>query len=160
LLGVDLAEIPSIMESFQGIQRRFDIQVFRKDLVYIDDYGHHPREIEATISSVRELFPGRKITGVFQPHLYSRTRDLADDFAKSLSMLDELILMDIYPARELPVPGVTSEMIFKKVTIRNKIMCPSERLIGELEKRELDILVTMGAGDIDRFVEPLKKLLS
>jgi UDP-N-acetylmuramate--alanine ligase len=160
LLGVSHRAIAEAMRGFSGILRRFDIQIMKKDCVYIDDYGHHPREIEATLTSVKELFPGRKITGIFQPHLFTRTRDLAGDFAKSLSMLDELILLDIYPAREEPIPGVTSEMILRKVTIKNKMICPSGRLLEELGKRHPDILVTMGAGDIDRFVKPIKELYS
>jgi len=160
LLGVNHDEIPGIMQKFSGIQRRFDVQVERKDFVYIDDYGHHPREIEATLTSVRELYPGRRITGVFQPHLFSRTRDLVGGFAQSLSMLDELILLDIYPARELPIPGITSEIIFDKVRTVSKIMCPADHLMDELKKRDPEVLVTMGAGDIDRFVAPIKKLFT
>ena len=113
--------IRKAMETFTGVQRRFDIQVEREDVVYIDDYAHHPRELDAFIRSVRELYPGRMITGIFQPHLYSRTKDLADGFADSLAGLDELILLDIYPARELPVEGVSSELIFKKMEGKNKI---------------------------------------
>ncbi len=158
LLNVGHDAIRKAMASFNGIRRRFDFQVIKKDLVYIDDYGHHPREIEATVSSVRALYPGRKITGIFQPHLYSRTRDFADQFARSLGLLDELILLDIYPAREQPIPGVTSEMILNQVPMQHKMLCSDEQLLDELKKRDIDILITIGAGDIDRFVEPIKQL--
>lgn len=160
LLGVNQHDIPGIMSEFSGIQRRFDVQIIKNDLVYIDDYGHHPREIESTINSVRDLYPGKKLTGVFQPHLYTRTRDLADEFAKSLSLLDELILLDIYPAREAPIPGVSSEIILSKVELKSKMLCSKENLLEVIGGRDFDILITMGAGDIDRFVEPIKKLLS
>lgn len=160
LSGVKPGDIPSLMGAFSGIQRRFDVQVRKNDIIYIDDYGHHPGEIEATISSIRELYPGKKLTGIFQPHLYTRTRDFAEGFADSLSLLDELILLDIYPARELPIPGVTSEMILRQVKLEKKILCSKEDLLKEIERRKPEILITMGAGDIDRFVEPIKKLLS
>lgn len=160
LLGIDSDSIPPVMSGFSGIQRRFDVQVNNNDIIYIDDYAHHPKELEATINSVRELYPGKKITGVFQPHLYTRTRDFAEGFANSLSLLDELILLDIYPARELPIPGVNSEIIFNQVDLNNKILCSKEDLLKEIEKRKPEILLTMGAGDIDRFVEPIRKLLS
>ncbi|MBN2481746.1 MAG: UDP-N-acetylmuramate--L-alanine ligase [Bacteroidales bacterium] len=158
ILGVEYDIIRRTMVNFTGIRRRFDFQVMKENIVYIDDYGHHPKEIEATISSIRDLYPGRKLTGVFQPHLYSRTRDFADGFAESLGLLDELILLDIYPAREQPIPGISSEIILNKVTISNKMLCRDEQLINELAKRNIDVLLTIGAGDIDRFVEPIKKL--
>lgn len=158
MLNVRPDTIRKAMASFTGIRRRFDFQVIKKDLVYIDDYGHHPKEIEATVTSVRALYPGRKITGIFQPHLYSRTRDFADQFAESLGLLDELILLDIYPAREQPIPGVTPEMILNKVPLQNKMLCSDEQLLDELRKRNINILITIGAGDIDRFVEPIKQL--
>jgi len=128
-------------------------------LVYIDDYAHHPEELKATISSVKNLYEGRKITGIFQPHLFTRTRDFANEFAKALSMLDELILLDIYPARELPIEGVTSEIIFKDVTIKNKTLCTKSELINILKDKEIDVLLTLGAGDIDVEVEKIKKLI-
>ena len=109
---------------------------------------------------MRKLYPGRDITGIFQPHLYSRTRDFADDFAKSLSVLDELILLDIYPAREKPIEGVSSEIIYKKVTLNRKTLCRKQELLELLRPKTLDILLTMGAGDIDRFVEPIKELIA
>jgi len=159
LLGLEHGRIRSALDSFSGIQRRFDYHVKTESVVYIDDYAHHPREIEATLHSVRELYPEKKITGVFQPHLYTRTRDFADGFAASLSLLDRLILLDIYPARELPIPGVTAEMIFNKVTIRDKVMCSKENLLEILRNTGFDVLITLGAGDIDKFVDPITKLL-
>jgi UDP-N-acetylmuramate--alanine ligase len=160
MLGIHKNTITQAIGTYQGVKRRFDLHINREDAVYIDDYAHHPKEIESFLRSVRELYPGRKITGVFQPHLYTRTRDFADDFAKSLSILDELILLDIYPARELPISGVTSEIIFRKVSSGHKILCSKENLMMELKKRHPDILLTMGAGDIDQFVEPIIKMLS
>ncbi|MDR0560179.1 MAG: UDP-N-acetylmuramate--L-alanine ligase [Prevotellaceae bacterium] len=150
--------IRELLKSFSGVKRRFDIQVNTSEHVYIDDYAHHPEELNAAISSVRQMFPNRKITGVFQPHLFTRTRDFADGFARSLSLLDELILLDIYPARELPIEGVSSQIIFDKVTLANKQMCSKDQLINLLENTAIDVLITMGAGDIDRFVEPVKNL--
>ena len=144
---------------FQGVRRRFDIRLNIPGLAYIDDYAHHPEEIRAFITSAREYFSGRKITAIFQPHLFTRTRDFAKDFAENLSLLDELILLDIYPAREEPIPGITSEIIFKNVKIKNKIICKKEELINVLKDYSPEILVTMGAGDIDRLVEPIEKWL-
>jgi UDP-N-acetylmuramate--alanine ligase len=126
----------------------------------VDDYAHHPEELRAAITSLRETYPGRKITGIFQPHLYSRTRDFATDFAKSLDLLDKLILLDIYPAREEPIPGVTSQLIFDHMTLANKTMCRKENLMALLDKELVDVLVTFGAGDIDRFVAPITTLLN
>jgi len=160
ILGIHKNKITQAIGTYRGVKRRFDLHINREDVVYIDDYAHHPKEIESFVRSVKELYPGRKITGIFQPHLYTRTRDFANDFARSLSMLDELILLDIYPARELPIPGITSEIILKKVSSANKILCSKENLMMELKKKHPDILLTMGAGDIDRFVEPIIKMLS
>ncbi|MBP5742886.1 MAG: UDP-N-acetylmuramate--L-alanine ligase, partial [Paludibacteraceae bacterium] len=116
---------------------------------YIDDYAHHPAEIKATLDSVRFLYPDLKICAVFQPHLYTRTRDLAADFAEALSIVDDVVLLDIYPAREKPIPGVTSSIILDKVTSKKKVAVTKAELIGELEKHDFDILLTLGAGDID-----------
>jgi len=158
--GVHSDEISNSLEKFKGIQRRFDYQIHRDDLVYIDDYAHHPEELKAAISSAKELFSGIKITGVFQPHLYSRTRDFADDFAKSLDLLDEIILLDIYPAREEPIPGVTSGIIFDKIKNPNKTLCKKSELLNVLRNLKPQVLMTLGAGDIDDLVEPIKKLYS
>lgn len=159
LLKVPEENIRNSLATFSGIQRRFDYQLKTKSIVYIDDYAHHPREIEATLNSIRELYPHKKITAVFQPHLYSRTRDFADDFAESLSLADRLILLDIYPARELPIEGVSSEMIFRKVSVKDKVLCRKEELLGVMESEQADVVVTLGAGDIDKLVMPIKELL-
>jgi len=158
LMGIDEKMIKESIASYRGVKRRFDIQIDMEDFIYIDDYAHHPKELDSFILSVREMFPGRSITGVFQPHLYSRTKDFVDGFAASLSALDHLILLDIYPARELPIPGVDSSIIFDKVNLKNKEMCSKQELLKRLENKDPEILLTMGAGDIDQFVEPIKYL--
>jgi UDP-N-acetylmuramate--alanine ligase len=144
------------LASFNGSQRRFDVVLKTGNFVFIDDYAHHPREIEATVRSVRALYPGKRITGIFQPHLYTRTRDLAVEFAQSLSLLDELILLEIYPAREKPLKGVSAESILRHVTLADKMICKKQDLIDVLKSKKTDVLITMGAGDIDRMVEPIK----
>lgn len=159
-LGVEEQAIRQALMSFKGIKRRFDVIVRNEKVVYIDDYAHHPTELQAVISAARELFPGRKISGVFQPHLYSRTRDFADDFAKALDQLDEPILMDIYPAREKPIPGITSEMLLSRMENKNKRCLKPAEILNHLKTNEVDILLTLGAGDIDRLIEPIEKLLS
>ena len=151
--------IKAAIGSYQGAQRRLDEHVNSEKLTYIDDYAHHPEELAAAIRSIRGMFPGRKITAVFQPHLYTRTRDFAPEFAKALSGVDKLILLDIYPAREEPIPGVTSDIIFKDVTAPEKVLIRKEELMPLLEKESLDVLVTFGAGNIDRFVEPIAEML-
>ena len=148
------------LAAFNGNQRRFDIIIKTDNFIYIDDYAHHPREIEATLRSLKELVPGKRITGVFQPHLYTRTRDLAEDFARSLSLLDELILLEIYPAREKPIRGVSSDSILRHVSIKDKMICSKSILVDTLRQKHIEVLVTMGAGDIDRFIEPIKKIYS
>jgi UDP-N-acetylmuramate--alanine ligase len=135
------------------------VQIDYGDLVYIDDYAHHPTELAAVISSIKELYPDKKMTGIFQPHLYTRTRDFSDGFALSLDMLDEVILLDIYPARELPVKGVSSKLIFDKIKNKNKHLCSKSELINKLIGMDLEVLLTMGAGDIDQLVKPIKELL-
>ncbi len=155
-LGISAEKISAAFHSYTGVRRRFDYQVKTDNMVFIDDYAHHPEELRACISSVRELYPGKKITGIFQPHLYSRTRDFADGFATSLSMLDALILLNIYPARELPMEGITSEIILEKVSIKDKVICPDEDVLNLLSKRKIEVLLTLGAGDIDQLVSPIK----
>ena len=145
--------------NFQGVLRRLDIHLNTEKLSYIDDYAHHPKELSSAISSMRDIFPGRKLTAIFQPHLYTRTRDFAADFAEALSKVDKLILLDIYPAREEPIPGVTSEIIFDKVTAQEKVLIRKEELMDYLEKEPLDVLVTFGAGNVDRFIEPITEML-
>ncbi|HEY4785297.1 MAG TPA: UDP-N-acetylmuramate--L-alanine ligase, partial [Bacteroidales bacterium] len=160
LLDTDEDAIRKAMESFRGVKRRFEYHIKNEKLIFIDDYGHHPEELRFTIESVKKMFPGKRITGIFQPHLYTRTRDLADDFARSLSLLDELILLDIYPAREKPIPGVSSEMVIEKVNIKEKHLCPKEELVKMTENMTFpEVLISMGAGDIDTFVEPIKQVL-
>ncbi|RKD96031.1 UDP-N-acetylmuramate--L-alanine ligase [Marinifilum flexuosum] len=156
--GVKEEEIRAALSSFEGVRRRFDYQIRKDNLVFIDDYAHHPKELKESISSVRDIYPNKKITGVFQPHLYTRTRDFADGFAESLSLLDEVILLDIYPARELPIEGVSSEMIMKNITVP-VCTCSKEELIDLLDQKDLEVLLTLGAGDIDKLVEPIKNML-
>ena len=159
LNGVTTEELRAGISSFSGIYRRSNV-VYKSDkVVYMDDYAHHPSELKASISSIKYLYPDRKITGIFQPHLYSRTRDFASEFAEALSQLDELILLDIYPARELPIEGVSSEMILGDVKLTNKTLCSTENLLPLLKEKQLDILVTFGAGDIDKMVPKIKELL-
>ena len=157
--GIRPDDIRNAIATFSGVKRRFDIHLNTPDCSYIDDYAHHPKELESAVSSIREMFPGRKLTAVFQPHLYTRTRDFADGFASALSAVDRLILLDIYPAREEPIPGVTSEIIFDRVTCPDKVMISKTGLMTLLEKEPVDILVTFGAGDIDRFTGPITAML-
>ena len=157
--GIDPESIKAAIGTFEGVKRRLEVHVNTPTLSYIDDYAHHPTELRSAISSMREIFPGRKITGIFQPHLYTRTRDLAPDFAAALSLVDKLILLDIYPAREEPIPGVTSEIIFKNVTAPEKVLLKKEELMDYLAKEPVDVLATFGAGNIDRYIEPITELL-
>lgn len=159
LHGTAPMKIREALATFQGVKRRFDIHLDTPRIAYVDDYAHHPNEIRAAISSIRNIFPGRKICGIFQPHLYTRTRDFADDFAAALSGLDALILLPIYPAREEPIEGVSSQLIFDGVTIPDKVLIPKEQLMDHLRSRNLDCLVTFGAGDVDRFIEPIEQYL-
>ncbi len=157
--GVNPEAIKKAIGTFQGVKRRLDLHLNTEKLSYIDDYAHHPAELATAISSMRDIFPGRKLTAIFQPHLYTRTRDFAEEFAAALSKVDKLILLDIYPAREEPIPGVTSEIIFDKVTAPEKVLLKKEELMDYLEKEELDVLVTFGAGNIDRYIEPITEML-
>lgn len=159
LNGATDDELRNGMRTFQGAKRRFDFMLKTDSLVMIDDYAHHPDELSASISSVKELYPDKKVLGIFQPHLYSRTRDFADQFARSLSLLDELILLDIYPAREKPIEGVTSQIIFDKVTCKKTLCKKSELLDIIRNKKEIEVLLTVGAGDIDQLLQPIKELL-
>ena len=161
LNGATAEEIRTGMASFAGPRRRFDFHLKKENIVLIDDYAHHPAELKASILSVKELYAGRKVTGIFQPHLYSRTRDFASDFAASLSLLDELILLDIYPAREEPIPGITSKIIFDAVTISNKRMVQKEDLLDLItkEQNQLEVILMVGAGNIELLVDPVKQIL-
>lgn len=158
--GMDGQKVRKAISSFEGAKRRLDLQLSKDGMTYIDDYAHHPAELAGAISSVRQIFPGRKITGIFQPHLYSRTRDFAPEFAEALSGLDKLILLNIYPARELPIEGVSSEIIFKDVTCPQKVLIDRNELMDYLEKEEVDVLLTLGAGDIDRFIDSIAEMLA
>ena len=155
LVGLSDEEIKDGLASFKGVQRRFDVHFASDKHVYIDDYAHHPSEINACVASIRELYPNRKLTAVFQPHLFSRTRDFMDEFADSLSQVDELILLDIYPAREEPIEGIDSTALLEKIALQAKETGPKEELLALLKNKEIDILLTIGAGDIDRLVEPI-----
>lgn len=157
--GIGEDKIRHALATFMGVRRRFDIHVNRPGCAYIDDYAHHPNEISAAITSIRDIFPGRRLTAVFQPHLYTRTRDFAEEFAASLGKVDRLILLDIYPAREEPIPGVTSEIIFDKVPIRNKRLIKKEELMEVLENEDIDVLITFGAGNIDRYIGAISEML-
>ena len=158
--GLDPLAVKGAISTFQGVKRRLEVHVNSPKLSYIDDYAHHPAELASAISSMRDIFPGRRLTTIFQPHLFTRTRDFATEFAAALSQVDKLILLDIYPAREEPIPGVTSEMIFKDVTAPEKVLLKKEELMDYLSDEPLDVLVTFGAGNIDRFIEPITQLLN
>ncbi len=155
--GVTEEELRAAVKSFQGIRRRFDYRIKTPDFVFIDDYAHHPHEIETCIQSVKLLYPGKRVVGVFQPHLYSRTANFAADFAKALMPLDEIVLLDIYPAREKPIPGVTSHLILHKINKMNKYLCAKDDLADILVALCPEVLVTMGAGDIDALLPGIQK---
>jgi len=157
--GIEPEAVKAAIGTFEGVKRRLELHVSSPSLSYIDDYAHHPAELQSAISSIRDIFPGRKLTGIFQPHLYTRTRDFAEEFATALSAVDKLILLDIYPAREEPIPGVTSEMIFKDVTAPEKVLLKKEELMDYLAEEPIDVLATFGAGNIDRYIEPITQLL-
>jgi len=157
--GTPTSDIANALASFKGVQRRFSYQIKSENLVYIDDYAHHPTEINAVHQAVRELYPNQKVLAIFQPHLFSRTKDFADDFAKSLSQFDELLLMDIYPARELPMQGITSEWLLSKVKNENKKLVQKTDLISSILKSDAKIIVTIGAGDIGELVPKIKSAL-
>jgi UDP-N-acetylmuramate--alanine ligase len=149
LAGAGLSDITNGLEAYMGVKRRFDIRYQNSKVVYIDDYAHHPEELNAFISSVRALYPGRKITGIFQPHLYSRTRDFAGEFAKSLDLLDMAIILPVYPAREEPIANVSSAMLINKMQIQRKFLVEKDHLVDFINNHDHDVILTMGAGDID-----------
>ncbi len=159
-LGIADEAIVSALASFKGVKRRFEYIVKNTDCVYIDDYAHHPEELRASITAVKSLYPDRKLTVIFQPHLYSRTRDFADGFAEVLSMADRLYLMDIYPARELPIEGVTSSWLLQQIKIADKRLLNAAEIIDAVRADKPSLLLTVGAGDIDRLVTPLKEVLN
>jgi UDP-N-acetylmuramate--alanine ligase len=161
LNGVPYDEIRDAMASYSGVRRRFEFHIKQDNLALIDDYAHHPMELKASIESIKALYPGKKITGIFMPHLYTRTRDLADNFAKSLSLLDEVILLPIYPAREEPIPGITSEWLLSKITQPNKRVCSKEGLLDYLRDKDnhFEVVATLGAGDVDLMLPQIKEIL-
>ena len=159
LLGLTDEQILCRMKEFSGVKRRFDYQICRDDLVFIDDYAHHPEEIRAIITAVKKLYAGKELTVIFQPHLYTRTRDFGPQFAEVLSLADHVILLDIYPARELPIEGITSQWLLNQINTKNKILVSKEELIPYLKKSHPQVLLTVGAGDIDRLVPAIKEAL-
>jgi UDP-N-acetylmuramate--alanine ligase len=152
-------EIRKSLTEFQGVVRRFDVQIDEKELVYIDDYAHHPEEIRSFVQSVRVLYPGKRVLGIFQPHLYSRTRDFADAFAQSLEMLDAAVLLPVYAAREKPIEGIDSELLLEKIGLKYKKLLERSDLTGFLENADADVFLTIGAGDIDQLVGDVKEIL-
>ena len=158
-VGIASEDIATALESFKGVKRRFDIRVKNEKHCYIDDYAHHPEEIRACLTAVKSAFPEKHITLVFQPHLFSRTRDFMEGFASVLALADELILLDIYPARETPIEGITSQALLDKVQLTDKRVCQKQDLINLIDNEKPELLITMGAGDIDRFVEPLENMI-
>ncbi|MBO5853854.1 MAG: UDP-N-acetylmuramate--L-alanine ligase, partial [Bacteroidales bacterium] len=158
-LQVDMKTVREGLAAFQGVQRRFDIRFKNERACYIDDYAHHPEEIKATLKAVREIFPDKKLTLVFQPHLFTRTRDFMNEFAEALSLADRLLLMEIYPAREKPIEGITSSVLLEKINCNEKQICSKEELLDTIKELNPELIVTMGAGDIDRFVPQIEMLL-
>ena len=159
LAGANAGDIRSGLEDYLGVIRRFDVRFKNENNVYIDDYAHHPEELNAVINSVKALYPGRKVTGIFQPHLFSRTRDFAYEFALSLDQLDETILVPIYPAREEPIPGVSSELIFNKMRSDKKFLAEKAEVASLLKDHSTDIVLTLGAGDIDSIASDITEVL-
>ena len=158
--GVSADELITSLASFKGVKRRFEYIIKQPNLVYIDDYAHHPTELEAIIGSVKKMYAGKKVLVMFQPHLYSRTRDFVDGFASSLSLADEVLLLDIYPARELPIPGITSAIIFDKITTKEKTLCIKNEVLELIKTKNIEVILTLGAGDIDTLIEPIKNYLT
>lgn len=159
-LGIDAEKVKDAVGNFKGVKRRFEYIVNNEKQIYIDDYAHHPEELRACFDAVRQLYPNKKLTVIFQPHLFTRTRDFADEFAKVLSTADELILLDIYPARELPIEGINSQFLLDKITLEDKKICGKEFVIQHVKNTKPELLLTVGAGDIDTLIEPLKNTLN
>lgn len=158
--GIPQQQLAEALASYQGVKRRFTYQIKTESLVFIDDYAHHPQEINAVHQAIREMYPNKKVLAIFQPHLFSRTRDFGDDFAKSLSQFDEIILLEIYPARELPIKGITSKWLFDKIQNKHKKLIQKPELISEIKKSNAQIIITIGAGDIGEEVKHIKNALS
>ncbi len=153
-------QLAEALASYKGVKRRFTYQIKTNELVYVDDYAHHPSEIKAVYNAVREMYPGKQVLAIFQPHLFSRTKDFANEFAESLQQFDEVLLLDIYPARELPIPGITSEWLLDKINNPNKKLISKSEIISEIQKSEATIILTLGAGDIGEEVKHIKQSLS
>ncbi|MBC8052114.1 MAG: UDP-N-acetylmuramate--L-alanine ligase [Sphingobacteriaceae bacterium] len=160
ILGIEPDKIKAALKEFRGVKRRFEYIIKTDRRVFIDDYAHHPEELRACITAVKSLYPDKKLTVLFQPHLYTRTRDFAGGFAEVLSMADELLLLEIYPARELPIEGVSSEMILKNVKASSGRICAMDEAPGLVQELNPELLLTVGAGDIDTLIQPLKNILS
>lgn len=160
LLQISEEKIRAALATFAGVKRRFEYIVQNEKMVYIDDYAHHPEELRACINSVRQMYPSKKLTVIFQPHLFSRTKDFAQEFSEVLSLADQLIVMDIYPARELPIAGVDANLILNQVSIANKQLASKENLMEKLANMDIELLLTVGAGDIDTMVKPIQELVS
>lgn len=157
--GISAENIKLALKTWTGVKRRFEYIINTPEIIYIDDYAHHPEELKAFIGSIKNIYKDKHITGIFQPHLFTRTQDFAEDFAKSLDLLDELFLLDIYPAREEPIAGVTSNLILDKVSIKNKRILSKEDVVNKLKEQKIELLLTIGAGDINNLVEPIKQIL-
>lgn len=159
-IGVGNSDITAATASFKGVRRRFDYRVKNKRVIYVDDYAHHPEELNACISAVRKLYPGKKIHGIFQPHLYTRTRDFADEFAKALDLLDDCTLLPIYPARETPIPGINAEMLLDKMKINNKRILQMNEIGNYIKNGSFELVLTLGAGNIDQLVKTIEEILN
>ncbi|MGV6861774.1 MAG: UDP-N-acetylmuramate--L-alanine ligase [Putridiphycobacter sp.] len=153
--GISESEIRAAFKSYKGVKRRFDYHIRRPDLTIIDDYAHHPKEITAFLKSVKEIYPKKKITAIFQPHLFSRTRDFMNEFAEALGLADQLFLLDIYPARELPIEGITSKVLLDKINLKEKYLSSKANIISDLHQHQHDIITIIGAGDIDTTIKPI-----
>ena len=158
-MGIEASVLKKALKNYQGVDRRFDVHIKEKSCIYIDDYAHHPAEIETLVKSVKKMFPSKKITGVFQPHLFSRTQDFLMEFSKALELLDTLILLEIYPARELPIPGVNSELLLSKIKKNSKMLCSKKQMHDYLSNTDCDVVLTIGAGDIGMEVQKVKENL-
>jgi UDP-N-acetylmuramate--alanine ligase len=159
-IGLKNKKINAGVKTFSGIKRRFEIHKGKSGLIYIDDYAHHPKELKAAINAAKKLWPGKKVTVIFQPHLFSRTNDFMNEFAEELAKVDELILMEIYPARELPMKGVNSSALLEKINLKNKRIVQKRNLINDLKKDQLEVLMTLGAGDIDVFAPRIREWIN
>ena len=158
-LGLTNHQIREGLSSFEGVQRRFDVHIQKESVVYIDDYAHHPSEINALHASIAQMFPNRKVTAIFQPHLFSRTQDFADEFAVALAAFDDLILLEIYPARETPIEGIDALWLSKKINKEGVHDCEKHHILKLLKSKDIDLLVTLGAGDIDTLIHPIREYL-